>query len=302
MNMSNLSDTLMHSFLLIFTLCTISGIHGKGQGLIPSCEVEVILRWGLTCETAPQQTLTVDCPVKHCGEPHQVAWCKLLETYACEEMNNTEDIEITQRDENDQRNSVSHLTFRRISLHDDGLYRCGPKLHKNMLLGHIINVSVSDHHHGDVNCVFNTVKISNPVPDESVEYEPYFFICLSVVVLVFTLTAIVFLGSNGWKRIQSYNLKKGQEMSTHMIPGLPSGNTSVLASHLSIVNDIYSQSTPEMLSSLPSQRAVRGQPGANTAGTSQVSDHTGYAVINPKQSGIPATGTVICVSNLSDSP
>ncbi|XP_029980031.1 uncharacterized protein si:ch211-214p13.8 isoform X2 [Sphaeramia orbicularis] len=246
MNMSNLSDTLMHSFLLIFTLCTISGIHGKGQGLIPSCEVEVILRWGLTCETAPQQTLTVDCPVKHCGEPHQVAWCKLLETYACEEMNNTEDIEITQRDENDQRNSVSHLTFRRISLHDDGLYRCGPKLHKNMLLGHIINVSVSG--------------------------------------------------------IQSYNLKKGQEMSTHMIPGLPSGNTSVLASHLSIVNDIYSQSTPEMLSSLPSQRAVRGQPGANTAGTSQVSDHTGYAVINPKQSGIPATGTVICVSNLSDSP
>lgn len=107
--------------------------------LIPSCEVEVMVWRGTTWETAPQQNLSVSCPVKHCGESIKVTWCKLLHTNTCEQMNYTENVETnTTQDE-----LISYLNFTRISIHDDGLYRCNVKGDRYEQISNIINISVS---------------------------------------------------------------------------------------------------------------------------------------------------------------
>lgn len=77
-------------------------------------------------------------------------------------------------------------------------------------------------------------------------------------------------------------------MSTHVIPGLPKGNapsTPVLQAQFPIQNYIYSPSTserPQPHTITPSLMASGNQPAvANTADAV-------YAVINHRQSGIPA--------------
>lgn len=92
---------------------------------------------GTTVKTAPRQPLTVKCPVKHCGESLDVAWCKLLNTNRCEQINETGNVEILQDE------MISSLIFKRISIYDDGLYRCYLKGSKYVAFSHIINISVS---------------------------------------------------------------------------------------------------------------------------------------------------------------
>ncbi len=114
----------------------------KFLDLFPSCEVELMVRRGLTWKTAPRQCLTVKCPVKHCGESLNVTWCKLLDTNKCEQINCTENVEIRQDNTNDADKLISFLTFKWISISDDGLYRCGLEGNK-LEFSHLINISVS---------------------------------------------------------------------------------------------------------------------------------------------------------------
>lgn len=107
----------------------------------PSCEVELMVRRGTTRKVAPRQPLTVSCPVKHCGESLNVTWCKLLDE--CEQINYTKNVEIRQTENHVEDEMISILTFRRISIHDDGLYRCYVKGYKYEQISHIINISVS---------------------------------------------------------------------------------------------------------------------------------------------------------------
>lgn len=111
--------------------------------LSPSCEIELMVRRGTTLKTVPQQPLTVRCPVRHCGESLNVTWCKLLDTNVCEEIDYTENIERRQNEKHVRNELISYLTFTRISVHDDGLYRCHLKGYNYKKISHIINISVS---------------------------------------------------------------------------------------------------------------------------------------------------------------
>ena len=109
----------------------------------PACEVGLMVRRGTTLKAAPQQRVRVKCPVKHCGEPLNVTWCKLLDTGKCEQMKETENVEIMQNDKHAKDELTSFLTFKRISINDDGLYRCDLKGYKDEQISHTINISVS---------------------------------------------------------------------------------------------------------------------------------------------------------------
>ncbi|KAG8000597.1 hypothetical protein GBF38_017018 [Nibea albiflora] len=149
---------------------------------LPSCDVGVMVRRGTTKTAVAQQRLTVECPVKHCGESANVTWCKLLE-HKCEQLNQTENVEITQDDEYAADKLTSMLTFKRISIHDDGLYRCGFLRE----IGHPINISVS-------------AEVPSDAGKETVPWLPYFSICISVFLLVVTVSVLTTLSFYGFRR------------------------------------------------------------------------------------------------------
>lgn len=105
-----------------------------------SCEVELRVQRATTLKFAPQQHVTLRCPVKHCGQSQNVTWCKQLDN--CEPINSTESVEMTQKDGHVDE-LISYLTFKSISTDDDGLYRCYLKGYEVELTSHVINVSVS---------------------------------------------------------------------------------------------------------------------------------------------------------------
>ncbi|XP_035531983.1 B- and T-lymphocyte attenuator isoform X2 [Morone saxatilis] len=301
--MLSLMDRLPYIYLLAFHCFTFVCTYGGHHGVYPSCDVELKVRRSTGWKVPPQQGLTVKCPVKHCGESLNITWCKLLDTNKCERIHEAENVEIKQNDEDFKDEVISFLTFKRISIDDDGLYRCSIKVYKyNELISHIINISVSDLHHGINNSENNAYSIQGISNSENDAYQlpivadhgeeswlPYFYICFGVAFLVATLTALTLLRLHGWKRILLINPKKGQEMSTHMIPDLPRGSDSsglVLQTHFSALNDIYSSITAERPPSQPPPMSNGNQPAVtNTANESQVTDHAVYAVINHRQFG-----------------
>ncbi|XP_044072321.1 B- and T-lymphocyte attenuator [Siniperca chuatsi] len=290
MNTSSLMDRLSYIYLLIFMCFTLVCTYGSAQDLFPSCEVGLMVRRGTAWKTGPGQLLTVRCPVKHCGESLNVTWCKLLDTNKCEQINYTENVEIIQKHVKD--GITSFLTFKRISIHDDGLYRCYLKGYKYGVVSHIINISVSDLNQGVKNSDNNADELASTADEEDVSWLPYFYICISIALLVITLTVLTLLSFYGWKGKLTRNHTKGQEMSTHVIPDLPkrsAPSTHVLQTHFSILNDICTPNTAEKPLSQPPLMTTENQPAvANTADKSQVLDRAVYAVINHRQPGIPA--------------
>ncbi|XP_038575632.1 B- and T-lymphocyte attenuator isoform X1 [Micropterus salmoides] len=281
MNMSSLMDRLLRTYLLIFSCFTFVCIDGRDQDLFPSCEVTLMVHRGTTLKTAPRQPLTVKCPVKHCGESLDVAWCKLLNTNRCEQINETGNVEILQDE------MISSLIFKRISIYDDGLYRCYLKGSKYVAVSHIINISVSDLHHGVKKSDINADELPSAADGEEESWLPYFYICVSITLLVVILTVITHLSFYGWKRILTFNHAEGQEISTHVIPNLPKGNapfSPVLKTHFSILDDIYYPSTARRPLPQPPLMNNGNQPAV--ADKSQTSDHAVYAIINHQQSRV----------------
>lgn len=278
-------------YLLIFCCFTFVCINGGDEDLSTSCDVELMVKRGTIKRAVPQQSLTVACPVKHCGEPQNVTWCKMLETTRCEDIN-YENVEITPNVKHDQNKLISFLTIKRISIHDDGLYRCRLKGNK-FQFSHIINISVSELNQGlessgDNADEFLSVIDDLPhvaVDDEDVSWLPYFSICVSIALLILTLTVMTLLSFHGWKRTLSFSDTNRKEMSTHVIPGLPKVNppsTPVPQPHLTTENYIYSRSAPERPPLQPPPMPDESQPAsANTL-------NAVYAVINHRQPGIPA--------------
>ncbi|XP_054471020.1 uncharacterized protein si:ch211-214p13.8 isoform X2 [Anoplopoma fimbria] len=277
-------DRLPYTYLLTLCCFTFVCIHGKDA--FP-CEVELMVSKGTTWKTAPQKPLTVRCLVIHCGISLNVTWCKLLDTNTCVRINYTENVEIRQNDKRVKDELISYLTFTRISIHDNGLYRCTVKAPKYQLISHYINISVSDLNQGLEISDYNADGLPSTAGDEDVPLLPYFSICLGVALLVFILTVLTHLGFYGWKR--QLNHREGpamQEKSTHMIPDLPKGSApSTLTLHYT-----YSPSTAERPPSQPPLMTNGNKPAVtNTAEESQVSDRVLYAVVNHRRSEIPVT-------------
>ncbi|XP_022596786.1 uncharacterized protein LOC111218658 isoform X3 [Seriola dumerili] len=258
MNMLCFMVKLSNTCVMIFFLFV--SVYGRGEDLSPSC-VQLMVRSGTTLKRAPQQSATVSCPVKHCGKSLNITWCKLLDTNRCERINKTENIEIRQDDDHVKNELISYLTFKWITVYDDGLYRCEfrGKYHE---ISHIINISVSDMHQGD---------------ETTDDTDNIAVVSLSAADVFFTETL-------------TFKPTKGQERSSHMIPDLPKGNTPstpVLQDHF-VLNAIYSPNTAGTPPSPPSLTNNRNQPLANTGDKSHASDYAVYAVINHTQPGIPA--------------
>ncbi|KAM8748741.1 uncharacterized protein AB9X84_013836 isoform 2-T2 [Acanthopagrus schlegelii] len=160
--------------------------HGVKQSIdttdvSPPCEVGLMVRRGTTWTAAPRQRVTVKCPVKDCGEPLSVTWCKLSEADRCEQINQTENIQQINKRVKDEL--VSFLTFKRISIHDAGLYGCSLKGYKYEVISHAINISVSDSYHGVKKSVDTTDGTLSVAGDEDLSWSAY-IICLSVALLL----------------------------------------------------------------------------------------------------------------------
>ncbi|XP_054871054.1 B- and T-lymphocyte attenuator [Amphiprion ocellaris] len=259
--------------------------------LVASCEVVALVRRGTTWKVAPQRSLTVSCPVKHCGRTLNITWCKVLQSN-CEQLNKTENVELRQNHNQANDQLVSYLSFKQISIYDDGLYRCkfiGDKLGE---FSHSIKISVSDKYQGVEMPKFEAVKISSTDGEDDYSWLPYFCIPVSIVLLIVTLTVITMLKFYGWRRILTINHTKGEEMPTHMIPDFPKWTHSfspVLRSSVCTVNDIYSSTSPETPKSSPALSPTGDQPAvSNTADKSQPSASAVYAVISHRQTGMAA--------------
>ncbi|XP_041807086.1 B- and T-lymphocyte attenuator [Chelmon rostratus] len=277
--MSSLMDRLPYTSLLIFYCFTIACDYGRGQELSPSCEVGLMVQRGTMWKTAPRQRLTLRCPVKHCGESLNVTWCKELDTNKCERINFMENVEINQNDMHATDELISFLTFKRISVYDGGLYRCFVKGHGYEVVSHTINISVSDLNQGVQNSDNGADELPPVAGDEGVPWLPYISICLSIALLVATLTVLTLLNTWGWRRLLNLHRTKEEEISTHSIPDLPMRN---------ITSTFFLQTLPTPPSQPSPMTSGNQAAAANTVDESQGSDRAVYAVINHRQAGTPA--------------
>ncbi|KAG7502754.1 B-and T-lymphocyte attenuator-like [Solea senegalensis] len=181
------------------------------SGLFPRCEVMAKVHRGTTVIKIPQQSVTVSCPVVHCGKSLNVTWCKLSNTGRCQQIGNTENVEIRQ-DSHLMDKLISYLTFKQISVYDDGLYRCELRGHGQSHISHLINISVSDMHQGvESDGSIAATSLSQAV-DESASWHPYFYICGGIALLVFTLTASTLLQFYGCQQVPNNKPTQNQVM------------------------------------------------------------------------------------------
>lgn len=89
---------------------------------------------------AAGETVTLQCPVVHCGKAVRVTWCK--ESDRCIDVVQTDRLEMTQTSRGRNR-LLSSLTFKGISPNDGGIYKCSVNDNQNEEISHGINVSVS---------------------------------------------------------------------------------------------------------------------------------------------------------------
>ncbi|XP_024860398.2 B- and T-lymphocyte attenuator isoform X2 [Kryptolebias marmoratus] len=130
-------DTL--SYLMVVFCFTF--FIGEGEALPSSCDITLKVKRGTTLEATKGQSLTVSCPVGHCGESLNVTWCKLLGKSNCEVVSSTKKVEINQEHVNDEL--ISYLRFKEVSINDGGQYRCNLIRQSSQLVSHSINISVS---------------------------------------------------------------------------------------------------------------------------------------------------------------
>ncbi|XP_070978865.1 B- and T-lymphocyte attenuator-like [Oncorhynchus clarkii lewisi] len=188
------SDHILLVLCLLFLVC----IHGNAQG---PCEIEVPIKRNTVWNAVPQKRLTINCPVKHCGETLRVTWCK-FEDANCKQINETEQVKIGWKPfDRGSINRIAFLDFKKISRNDDGSYRCGMAGNKSSIVSHAINVSVSD-----INLTMtstadhNTNNSPNAKHDEKyLSWLPYAYICVGIVLLVVVVTAISFFYLYGCK-------------------------------------------------------------------------------------------------------
>ncbi|XP_016520629.1 B- and T-lymphocyte attenuator-like isoform X2 [Poecilia formosa] len=262
-------------------------LHSSFEITVSSCEVMAKVRRGATKRVSPGQSLTVECPVKHCGESFNVIWSKFSNTKNWENISDTENIRITQK--NGKENLISYLSFEQVSIDDDGLYKCALG-HSSVFVSHAINISVSELNKG----VENPDDVDDEVGSDSVgddrSWLSVFLICIAVIFLIAAAIVFVLLCFQGWKRTWTHNNTNQEEISTHMIPELPKASAPSppgLRTQFSVLNDIYSTRQPERTASASPALALTGSQLAVTYTTvkTEAPNSEVYAVINPLQRG-----------------
>ncbi|XP_024860401.2 B- and T-lymphocyte attenuator isoform X5 [Kryptolebias marmoratus] len=199
-------DTL--SYLMVVFCFTF--FIGEGEALPSSCDITLKVKRGTTLEATKGQSLTVSCPVGHCGESLNVTWCKLLGKSNCEVVSSTKKVEINQEHVNDEL--ISYLRFKEVSINDGGQYRCNLIRQSSQLVSHSINISVSGTNKEVQNSVTST-GINNEVQksvnstvesvgdgdDTSHRWQVFVSVSVSFASVVVILTIIDPLNSHGPK-------------------------------------------------------------------------------------------------------
>ncbi|XP_069389843.1 uncharacterized protein [Paralichthys olivaceus] len=234
-------DRPSYTYLMILYLSV--SIYGRPEGMVPTCEVGLMVRRGTVLRKAPRDRVTINCPVKHCGRSMNVMWCKILDTNVCEQIKITSNVIISQTGDRGRNKLVSSLTFKRISAKDGGQYRCHLKENGYHEISHTINISVSGTHQKAAQ-THTAAKQSLTAPGvETESWLPYLLICASIALLVFTLSAITLLSSYCWKQILTQKSTKAKQMSTRMMPDLPKWSTPSTPVMFGL-NNFHSPGTP----------------------------------------------------------
>ncbi|XP_015253618.1 PREDICTED: B- and T-lymphocyte attenuator-like [Cyprinodon variegatus] len=263
--------------LLIIWWTVFICIYGEDEG--SSCDVTFTVRRGTTKRAIPGQSLTVSCPVKHCGNVLNITWWKLSNTSSYKIIPNTENITIRQEYHKDDL--ISYLSFNQVTIIDDGLYRCALE-HRDESVSHAINISISDRNIGVKDP--EDVVVGSKTRGDNGPWLPYFMICISIVLLVITAIMLTTVCCYSWRGTWTYNSKKGeQEISTHKIPELLKTGvcfSPILRPQMSALNDSKAERTTSTSTSLTH---VGNKPATeNSAAEFKLSNSVVYAVINSK--------------------
>ncbi|KAJ0070387.1 hypothetical protein NL108_007751 [Boleophthalmus pectinirostris] len=241
--------------MLVSLFCFIIISCGGSQGSL-GCDVEVQVRRGQVYAVSPHEYVEIKCPVQHCGKPVHVVWCKFLDINFCKQLNNSDHIQIKEGMlSNDRMESV--LIFKKIFAEDSGEYSCREM--KYQIVGHMINVNVSEMNQGGQNHDKKSDHPQNCENDQSVSNEDemkmtalvYFIIFLSIVLVLFAITAIVLLKMYGCKSMPRHQPQTKEEQPSHMLPGLPRRSSPILHQSSCIVKIEAPSNHPE--------RAIGGQ-------------------------------------------
>ncbi|KAM9447566.1 B- and T-lymphocyte attenuator-like isoform 2-T2 [Salvelinus alpinus] len=245
------SDHILLVLCLLFLLC----VHGNAQDQGPTCEVRVIRNtiWN----AVPQKALTINCPVRHCGEKLHATWCKFVDPLNCEQIHETEQVTFGWRPKN-----ICILYFKKISINDDGLYRCGVAGNGSTTVSHAIKVSVSD----------SNLEITSTADHNT-------------IVLVVIVTAFSFFCLHAYKgpSRSTGNRTKKQDMSTLTAPcpDLSFNHEGTFPSSPSTPNPVQPANLYD--NGLYCNR-INGKNGAlpssNIRAGGQVSSHLVYASLN----------------------
>ncbi|XP_019910231.3 B- and T-lymphocyte attenuator-like isoform X1 [Esox lucius] len=186
------SDRLVLVLCLLFLLCDRD--NGADQGL--SCVSEVRVRRNTAFKAVPLNRLTINCTVKHCGDVPNITWCKFLDSSICKPMTDAGNIKVSQK-KLSAHEVMSFLFFKKISMDDQGQYRCYLAGNENSVVSHAISVNVSERDVGFEYSGNNTGDIPTSKYKMDVYWLPYVGICMGVLLLVVMVTAIFFFSLDG---------------------------------------------------------------------------------------------------------
>ncbi|XP_053353233.1 B- and T-lymphocyte attenuator-like isoform X2 [Clarias gariepinus] len=170
---SDHSVSVFISLLLAFTFF----VTVNAQGPVASCVPEIKVRKNTVYESSRERRLNIPCPVTYCAEVPAVAWMKMDETSKYIPITETNHVSITQ-EETGLKNIISYLSFRDISTHSNGVYRCKIFTGNFSLESHNININVS---------------VPSYPTESDVSWILYVFICLGIFGLVVMVMLISFL-------------------------------------------------------------------------------------------------------------
>ncbi|XP_029967917.1 uncharacterized protein LOC115403212 [Salarias fasciatus] len=283
MNMLSLQERL--NVLIILCCSAFVSINGGGEDGVSSCQAELLVRRGTIRRALPGHTVTVRCSLKHCGQPLNVTWCKIRSSGRCERIRETENVGITQQPDGWTKDEVtSSLSFKKISVEEDGLYRCEVK---GLAIGHAINILVSDLNqeaqHSDDHAA-ESLKTHN---DGSIVWLPYFAIFCGIALPVILLTGVTLLSFRSCYRPAMQSYFKRQEPFIHVSPhlaGRSAPSRPIPPPRLAVLSVAEAPGPPPPpLMSARTPPAAAAAASAATAG--QVSDSPVYAVINHRKPG-----------------
>ncbi|XP_036430828.1 B- and T-lymphocyte attenuator-like [Colossoma macropomum] len=163
------------------------------QGPAGLCVPAVRVRKNTVYRGSSKSLLRVPCPVTYCEEIPTVRWFRIKDTDKSIPVSETDQVTVTQEwSTADEKEIISYLSFKSLSVQDDGLYRCVAAGSNSTSESHNINVSVSE-----VMFVPVTASPTVSVSKATVARMPYIIICSGVFSLVTIVMLIIFLSLHG---------------------------------------------------------------------------------------------------------